>query len=104
TRVGATVQATEDTLRIIPPATRRAADMLSYEDHRMATAAALIGLVTPGTRVENIATTAKTMPDFARMWEAMAATAGTADAPAAGAPSSHTAADGSADAAAGGRA
>lgn len=109
TRVGATVQATEDTLRIIPPATRRAADMLSYEDHRMATAAALIGLVTPGTRVENIATTAKTMPDFARMWEAMAATAGTADAPAAGAPapdtpSSSTAAGGSADAAAGGRA
>jgi 3-phosphoshikimate 1-carboxyvinyltransferase len=37
----------------------------------MATAGALIGLRTPGVLVENIETTAKTMPDFAQMWISM---------------------------------
>ncbi|WP_433497821.1 3-phosphoshikimate 1-carboxyvinyltransferase [Sphaerimonospora sp. CA-214678] len=43
----------------------------SYDDHRMATAGAVIGLAVPGVEVENIATTAKTLPEFARMWAAM---------------------------------
>lgn len=43
----------------------------SYADHRMATAGAIIGLRTPGVLVEDIATTAKTLPDFPRMWTAM---------------------------------
>ncbi|MCT9931227.1 3-phosphoshikimate 1-carboxyvinyltransferase [Planotetraspora sp. A-T 1434] len=43
----------------------------SYDDHRMATAGAVIGLVVPGVEVENIATTAKTLPEFAGMWTAM---------------------------------
>jgi len=43
----------------------------SYADHRMATAGAIIGLRTPGVVVEDIATTAKTLPDFPRMWAAM---------------------------------
>ncbi|HEX4811610.1 MAG TPA: 3-phosphoshikimate 1-carboxyvinyltransferase [Nonomuraea sp.] len=43
----------------------------SYDDHRMATAGAVIGLRVPGIEVENIATTAKTLPDFVRMWTAM---------------------------------
>ncbi len=43
----------------------------SYADHRMATAGAIIGLRTPGVMVEDIATTAKTLPDFPRMWTAM---------------------------------
>ena len=43
----------------------------SYADHRMATAGAIIGLRTPGVVVEDIATTAKTLPDFPRMWTAM---------------------------------
>jgi len=75
TRIGARVRATADALQI-EPGPRRAADMLSYEDHRMATAAALIGLVTPGVRVQDIATTSKTMPDFPHLWRQMAATAG----------------------------
>jgi 3-phosphoshikimate 1-carboxyvinyltransferase len=37
----------------------------------MATAGAIIGLRVPGIRVEDIATTSKTMPDFANMWTRM---------------------------------
>src|SRR5690606_2004266 len=36
----------------------------SYEDHRMATSGAVIGLAVPGVEVEDIATTGKTLPDF----------------------------------------
>ena len=40
----------------------------TYDDHRMATAGAIIGLVVGGVEVENIETTAKTLPGFADMW------------------------------------
>ena len=40
----------------------------TYHDHRMATSGAIIGLAVSGIEVENIETTAKTMPGFARMW------------------------------------
>jgi len=43
----------------------------TYDDHRMATAGAILGLVVPGIEVENIATTGKTLPDFTRMWAQM---------------------------------
>ncbi|ORA05410.1 3-phosphoshikimate 1-carboxyvinyltransferase [Mycolicibacterium bacteremicum] len=43
----------------------------SYADHRMATAGAIIGLRVPGVEVEDIATTAKTLPDFPGMWAEM---------------------------------
>ena len=43
----------------------------SYEDHRMATAGAIIGLKVPGVEIDDIATTSKTLPDFAGMWEKM---------------------------------
>ena len=43
----------------------------SYEDHRMATAGAIIGLRVPGVEIDDIATTSKTLPDFAGMWEKM---------------------------------
>lgn len=43
----------------------------SYADHRMATAGAIIGLRTPGVMVDDVATTAKTLPEFPRMWAAM---------------------------------
>lgn len=42
----------------------------TYEDHRMATFAAIAGLGQP-VKVRNIATTAKTFPQFASMWEAL---------------------------------
>jgi len=40
----------------------------TYEDHRMATTAAIIGTRVHGIEIENIATTAKTIPDFAGLW------------------------------------
>lgn len=52
----------------IEPAPLTAADVATYHDHRMATFGAIVGLRVPGTRVENIATTSKTMPEFASMW------------------------------------
>jgi 3-phosphoshikimate 1-carboxyvinyltransferase len=45
----------------------------SYADHRMATAGAIVGLRVDGVAVEDIATTAKTLPDFPRMWADMLA-------------------------------
>jgi 3-phosphoshikimate 1-carboxyvinyltransferase len=43
----------------------------SSADHRMATTGALLGLVTPGLAVDDVATTAKTLPDFVGLWERM---------------------------------
>ncbi|MFE1777089.1 3-phosphoshikimate 1-carboxyvinyltransferase [Streptomyces sp. NPDC059008] len=43
----------------------------TYEDHRLATAAAVIGLAVEGVEVENVATTAKTLPDFPALWQDM---------------------------------
>ena len=40
----------------------------TYHDHRMATSGAIIGLAVSGVEIENIETTAKTMPGFAKMW------------------------------------
>lgn len=43
----------------------------TYDDHRMATAGAVIGLAVKGVEIENVATTAKTLPDFPDMWAGM---------------------------------
>jgi 3-phosphoshikimate 1-carboxyvinyltransferase len=43
----------------------------TYDDHRLATAGAVIGLVVPGIEVENIATTRKTLPDFPGLWQSL---------------------------------
>jgi 3-phosphoshikimate 1-carboxyvinyltransferase len=43
----------------------------SYADHRMATAGAIIGLRVAGVEVDDIATTAKTLPDFPQLWTDM---------------------------------
>ncbi|MEY4348260.1 MAG: hypothetical protein RIS43_679 [Actinomycetota bacterium] len=56
---------------IINPAALHGSVFESYEDHRMATAGAVIGLKVAGIQVENIATTAKTLPDFDAMWQSM---------------------------------
>lgn len=49
------------------------ATLESYADHRMATYGAIIGLAVPNTVVTDIATTAKTMPDFPTAWTKLAA-------------------------------
>ncbi|MEV7193428.1 3-phosphoshikimate 1-carboxyvinyltransferase [Streptomyces sp. NPDC093510] len=43
----------------------------TYDDHRMATAGAIIGLAVEGVQIENVATTAKTLPDFPDLWTGM---------------------------------
>lgn len=43
----------------------------TYADHRMAHAAVVLGLAVPGVLVEDVATTAKTFPDFAGAWSAL---------------------------------
>lgn len=60
----------EDGLHIIPTALH-GGTWHSYADHRMATAGAIIGLKVPAIMVEDIATTSKTLPGFADMWETM---------------------------------
>lgn len=40
-------------------------------DHRMAHLGALMGLIVPGVRLDDVACTVKTMPDFTGSWEAM---------------------------------
>jgi 3-phosphoshikimate 1-carboxyvinyltransferase len=68
--LGGDVTETEDGL-VIRPRPLRAGVFRSYADHRMATAGAMIGLAVPGVQVEDIATTAKTLPEFTRMWALM---------------------------------
>ncbi|MBA8816609.1 3-phosphoshikimate 1-carboxyvinyltransferase [Microbacterium halimionae] len=41
----------------------------AHHDHRMATTGALIGLAVPGVHVDDIGTTAKTMPEFPDLWQ-----------------------------------
>jgi 3-phosphoshikimate 1-carboxyvinyltransferase len=45
----------------------------TYDDHRLATAAAVLGLCVPGIEIENVETTAKTLPGFVDMWTGMLA-------------------------------
>ena len=57
---------------IIKPGKMNASQVFrSYEDHRMATAGAIIGLAVEGVIVENIETTQKTLSDFPGMWQGM---------------------------------
>ncbi|WUD73298.1 3-phosphoshikimate 1-carboxyvinyltransferase [Streptomyces sp. NBC_00510] len=77
--LGGDVTETEDGLRIRPRPLRGGV-FHTYEDHRLATAGAVLGLAVDGVRVENVATTGKTLPDFPEMWTAMLGTAPAASA------------------------
>lgn len=70
TALGGDVDETDDGL-VIRPRALRAGVFHSYADHRMAQAGAVVGLAVPGIEVEDIATTAKTMPEFASVWTSM---------------------------------
>jgi 3-phosphoshikimate 1-carboxyvinyltransferase len=58
---------------IITPRPLHGGHFATYEDHRMATAGAVLGLVVEGIEVEDIATTDKTLPDFPARWAALLA-------------------------------
>ncbi len=68
--LGGAVTETEDGLAITPVSLHGGV-WQAYADHRMATAGAIVGLAVPGVEVDDIATTAKTMPDFPGMWARM---------------------------------
>ncbi|MGC9668881.1 3-phosphoshikimate 1-carboxyvinyltransferase [Planosporangium sp. 12N6] len=69
-RLGADVTEQPDALEIHPrPLTGGTFD--TYDDHRMAHAAAVIGLAVPGIELTDVACTAKTMPEFPTLWSAM---------------------------------
>ena len=70
-RIGGIALETADGLEIDPSNNLHGALWHTYEDHRMATAGAIIGLRVPGIEIEDITTTSKTMPDFANMWKNM---------------------------------
>ena len=61
----------EETALHITPAPLHAGVFHTYEDHRLATAGAVMGLVVEGIEVENIATTRKTLPDFPGLWSSL---------------------------------
>ncbi|MEE6273407.1 3-phosphoshikimate 1-carboxyvinyltransferase [Georgenia wangjunii] len=73
-RLGGEAVETPDGLDITPRPLS-GARLETYHDHRMATFAAIIGLRVPGVEVVDVGTTAKTLPDFPGMWQAMLATA-----------------------------
>jgi 3-phosphoshikimate 1-carboxyvinyltransferase len=61
----------EETALHITPAPLHAGVFHTYDDHRLATAGAVLGLVVQGIEVENIATTRKTLPDFPGLWSSL---------------------------------
>jgi 3-phosphoshikimate 1-carboxyvinyltransferase len=71
-RLGGAAEETPDGL-LITPRPLHGATVRTYADHRMATFGALIGLVVPDVRVQDVATTAKTIPDFVGLWDGMLA-------------------------------
>ncbi|MCF8606917.1 3-phosphoshikimate 1-carboxyvinyltransferase [Gordonia sp. HY442] len=73
-RLGGDARETDDGL-VIVGSPLHAGVWKTYADHRMATAGSLLGLVVPGVEIENVETTAKTLPDFVGMWQTMAGSA-----------------------------
>ena len=68
--LGGDVTETADGLRIRPRPLHGGV-FHTYEDHRLATAAAVLGLAVKGIEVEDIATTGKTLPEFPALWTRM---------------------------------
>jgi len=70
TSLGIGVVESADALEILPKPVRGGI-FETYDDHRMAHAAAVIGLVAPGVELTDVACTAKTLPEFPQLWSAM---------------------------------
>ena len=68
--LGGDVRETDDGLAITPRPLH-GGPFATYDDHRLATAAAVIGLRVPGVEVADVGTTAKTLPTFVALWTAM---------------------------------
>jgi 3-phosphoshikimate 1-carboxyvinyltransferase len=68
--LGGSAEETEDGLRITPKPLQGGL-FHTYDDHRMAMAAAVLGLRVPGVVIEDVETTGKTLPGFAARWTRM---------------------------------
>lgn len=81
-RIGASVTEHDDGLDIDPPApgARRGAAWRAYDDHRMATSGAIVGLAIEGVTVDDIGATSKTLPEFPEQWTELLAPPARADA------------------------
>lgn len=71
-RIGVRAQELADGI-VVTPGAMHGGRWGAYEDHRMATSGALIGLAVPGVEVDDIGSTAKTLPEFRELWERMLA-------------------------------
>ncbi|MEV4349568.1 3-phosphoshikimate 1-carboxyvinyltransferase [Actinoplanes sp. NPDC049596] len=71
-KTGAEVTEFPDGLRIVPGAPR-SASFETYADHRMAHAAAVMGLAVPGIALTDVACTSKTLPEFPELWAGLVA-------------------------------
>lgn len=80
TELGAEVTETADGLHIVGTGRQgrglHGGTFGCYADHRMAHAGALAGLVVDGVVLDDVACTAKTMPDFPQMWHHLLGEAG----------------------------
>jgi 3-phosphoshikimate 1-carboxyvinyltransferase len=70
--LGAEVVESHDGLEI-RPRPLRGATFQTYDDHRLAHAAAVIGLAVPGIELNDVACTSKTLPEFPALWSSMVA-------------------------------
>lgn len=68
--LGGDAEELSDGLRITPKPLH-GGPWLAHHDHRMATTGALLGLRVPGVEIDDIGTTAKTLPEFTMLWERM---------------------------------
>lgn len=76
-KLGGNVDEGQDYL-VFHPCTLHPAHLEAYADHRMATFAAIMGLNLPGISLDDVGATAKTMPTFTQLWDAMLKSAGEA--------------------------
>ncbi|MCT9818711.1 3-phosphoshikimate 1-carboxyvinyltransferase [Microbacterium sp. W1N] len=65
--LGGEAEELPDGIRILPRPLRGGL-WRAHHDHRLATAGAIIGLRVPGVQVDDIGTTAKTLPEFPELW------------------------------------
>jgi len=66
--LGGDVEELPDGLRITPTPLH-AGEWPAFHDHRMATTGAVVGLKVAGVEIDDIGTTAKTLPEFTQLWK-----------------------------------
>ena len=75
-RCGVEARELADGFAVVPPPAPAGARVRTYDDHRIAMAFSVLGLVVPGMRIENPGCVAKTFPGFFEALEALRLPAG----------------------------